>query len=78
MSKLQNWSLDYWLADRLVHELRKLTNRSSNFTNVSQIGPSVKSQLTKTLTWRRGTLSATSAVRKLKKKKKPTVYFLAT
>ena len=39
MSKLSNWSLDYWLADRLVPELWKLTNRSPNFTNVSQIGP---------------------------------------
>ena len=41
LSKLSNWSLDYWLANRLVPEFKKLTNRSPNFSNICQIGPSV-------------------------------------
>ena len=52
LSKLLNWSLDYWLTDRLVPRLTKLTNRSPNFTNVTQIGPFVKSSLANSLTWK--------------------------
>ena len=49
-SKLPNWSPNYWVADRLVPNLWKLTNKSPNFTNVSQIGPFVKLPLANMMT----------------------------